>query len=195
MMRFLLVLFLQSMACLAEELPLKSGVYEGLMLAVNNNGEVTGYFNGQQGQGVEKGCSFYLRGTSAVGQINIVTWQEKKLPGFLKPATDGVVLHLPNGRSHPGCQSVLLPQIDQGLAFDLTVAGTWQELIFVQSAKAHLYKEPDEAKKMKSYLVKGDVVGVLAYKDGWVSVEYVSGTKTLRAWVRAIDVASLNVPD
>ena len=55
MRRFLLVLFLQSMACLAEELPLKSGVYEGLMLAVNNNGEVTGYFNEQQGQGVEKG--------------------------------------------------------------------------------------------------------------------------------------------
>ncbi len=54
MRRFLLVLFLQPMACLAEELPLKSGVYEGLMLAVNNNGEVTGYFNEQQGQGVEK---------------------------------------------------------------------------------------------------------------------------------------------
>ncbi len=103
-------------------------------------------------------------------------------------------MHLPNGRSHPGCQSVLLPQIDQGLTFDLTAAARWQELSFVQSAKAYLYKEPDEAKKMKSYLVKGDVVGVLAYKGGWVSVEYNTGVKKLRAWVRAIDVAPMEVP-
>lgn len=194
MRRLLLVLFLLSMACLAEELPLKSGVYEGLVLAVNNNGEVAGYFNEQQGQGVEKGCSFYLRGTYSAGQVNVMTWQEKKLPGFLKAVADGVVLHLPNGRSHPGCQSVLLPQIDQGLAFDLTAAARWQELSFVQSAKAYLYKEPDEAGKMKSYLVKGDVVGVLAYKGGWVSVEYNTGVKKLRAWVRAIDVAPMEVP-
>lgn len=191
--RLFFVLFLQAMACLAEEQPLKSGVYEGLMLAVNKNGDVTGYFNEKQGQGVEKGCSFYLRGTHAAGQVNVVTWQENKLPGILTAAADGVVLHIPNGRSHPGCQSVLLPQIDKGLAFDLTAAAAWDELRVVQSAKANLYKEPDQAKKMKSYLVRGDVVGVLANKDGWFSIEYRADTKKISAWVRAIDIALIEV--
>lgn len=192
MTKKLLAIFVISTTCCAHEpSSLKSGVYEGLSLAISKEGLVTGYFNEKQGEVVEKGCSFYLQGTYAAGQVNFISWRTSKLPGSLKVQSDGVVLQIPQGRTHPGCMSVLLPQIDQGLSLDLTSSASWEELRVVASEKASFYKEPDETKKMKAYLVKGNVVGVVDTKKGWLSVEYLTEKGKVSGWMPESNLARL----
>lgn len=50
-----------------------SGMYEGLMLAVDNKGEFQGYFEQSLGA-VNVTCAFLLKGKDSGGQANIVTW-------------------------------------------------------------------------------------------------------------------------
>jgi hypothetical protein len=53
---------------------LTSGIYEGLMLAVNQQGAVSGYYRERQGSGVTKTCSFYLSGQEKDDQADLLTW-------------------------------------------------------------------------------------------------------------------------
>lgn len=73
----------------------KSGMYEGLMLAVDHD-EVMGFLNVERGEGVTFRCSFFLKGKEVEDQANIVTWSGQRLrkdgniylfPGLLKKKT------------------------------------------------------------------------------------------------------------
>lgn len=197
MIKKILAFFVISTTCCAQEpSSLKSGVYEGLNLAISKEGVVTGYFNEKQGEVVEKGCSFYLQGTYAAGQVSFISWRTAKLPGTMKVQSDEITLQIPQGRNHPGCMSVLLPQIDQGLSLDLTSSANWEELRVVALDRASFYKEPDETKKMKAYLVKGNVVGVLgAKKKDWLSVEYITDKGKVSGWMPETSLAKLVAPN
>ena len=54
-----------------------SGMYEGLMLAVDDKGELQGYFEQSLGA-VNVTCAFLLKGKDSGGQANIVTWRDRK---------------------------------------------------------------------------------------------------------------------
>lgn len=49
-----------------------SGTYEGLSLAVDRDGRVTGYFREEQGVGVTKTCSFFLTGKATSSEIKLL---------------------------------------------------------------------------------------------------------------------------
>ena len=174
---------------------LRSGMFEGLMLAVDAQGGITGYYREDQGEGVVKRCAFFLAGKVAAGESPVVTWNQNKFPGSLTPRSDGVKLRVEQGREHPGCGLVLLPQIASGLELDLVGAATWQELRRIADARADLHSAPREGNKTRAYLVRGDVVGVIAEAGDWLHVEYPNKGKMTRGWVRASGTKKLTVPD
>jgi hypothetical protein len=173
---------------------LKSGIYEGLMLAVSQQGAVSGYYREVQGTGVSKSCSFFLSGQVTGGQTDVVTWNIEAFPGSLRSADRGVVLRIANGRDHPGCGLVLSPLISEGLPLDLVSAADWISLRRVSVKKAFLFPKPEGGQKTRSYVVMGDVVGVLSQSGDWLAVEYVAGEKPVKGWMRTTEARELTPP-
>jgi len=173
---------------------LKSGIYEGLMLAVDAQGDVTGYFREAQGSGVTKTCSFFLSGREKGGQADVVTWSLEAFPGSLKPADDGVILRVENGRDHPGCASVLPPLISDGMLLDLDSRADWTSLRRVTAKRSYLLKKPNDRRGARAYLVRGDIVGVLGRSGDWLHVEYAKERRRTGGWMRAADTAEIKPP-
>lgn len=183
-------------ACAGESAPrFTSGQYEQLMLAVDSEGRLTGYYREEQGEGVVKTCTFYLVGQGAGGEIPVVTWSERPFQGTLKAQKDGVTLKIEKGRQHPGCGLVLLPQIAEGLDFDRVAEAAWSELRRISSGRAHFHSAPDAARVLKSFVVSGDIVGVVARKGTWLEVEYRGKKVTTKGWIAASDTAQLAPPE
>jgi hypothetical protein len=174
---------------------LQSGIYEGLMLAVDRNGKISGYYRETQGEGVTKTCSFFLSGNATSDQIDVTTWNLQAFPGLLKSEDKGVALTIERGREHPGCGLVLLPEIAQGIRLDLTLATDWIALRRIVSPRAYFFAEPSERQKTNSYVTKGDIVGLLSVSGDWLEVEYPrQGNKTIKGWIRSRDSESLRIP-
>jgi len=190
-----LCLALLSQPCQAQATLPAAGVYEGLMVAVSPLGAVTGHFVEEQGEGTVKRCAFSFSGKlSPSGEAAIASWSDVQLPGRLKFEKDSVTLTLPEGSRHAGCGLVLLPQISTGLALDLIAPANWLELRYVTADKAPLFDSPKSAKPRRGYVVKGDVVGVLAEQDGWMQVEYVAKAKRIKGWLQPATTAVLTAP-
>jgi hypothetical protein len=173
---------------------LKSGIYEGLMLAVDAQGDVTGYYRDVEGSGVTKTCSFFLAGREKSGRADVVTWNVEAFPGSLQSADQGVVLRIENGRDHPGCASVLPPLISEGMLLDLDSGANWISLRRVTAKRSYLLKKPNDRKGGGAYLVTGDLVGVISQSRDWLDVEYANAGRRTRGWLRATDTAELKPP-
>jgi hypothetical protein len=173
---------------------LRSGIFEGLLLAVNPQGEITGYYREEQGEGVVKTCSFFLAGKVAGGAASVTTWSMQRFPGRLTPQSDGVELRIKQGDEHPGCGLVLPPLIASGMGFSLVRETNWRELRRIVDKRANFHSAPSEAKKMRAFVVTGDVVGVIAESGEWLEVEYPGKEKTTRGWVRAAATQKLTAP-
>lgn len=172
-----------------------AGQYEGLMVAVSPQGAVTGHYVEEQGEGVVKRCAFSLSGQLAAGgEAAIRSWSSVQLPGRLKFDKEGVTLTLPEGTQHDGCGLVLMPQIATGLALDLVAPAGWTALHHITADKAPFFDTPQSAKPRRAYVVKGDVVGVLAEQDGWVRVEYPAKGKRVAGWLQPGTTAVLTAP-
>ena len=164
------------------------------MLAVDQQGVVTGYYRESQGSGVMKTCSFYLSGQEKGDQTDLLTWNVEAFPGSLEAAEQGVVLRIEKGRDHPGCGSVLPPLISQGLLLDRVAAANWTSLRRVIAKRTFLFPNPDKTAKSTTYVVMGDLVGVLSQSGDWLRVEYVNGQTRVGGWIRAGDAAELQPP-
>ena len=171
-----------------------SGIYEGLILAVDQQGAVSGYYRESQGSGVKKTCSFYLSGQGEGDQVDLLTWNIETFPGSLQAAEQGVVLRIERGRDHPGCGSVLPPLISQGMLLDRIAIANWTSLRRVIAKKTFLFPKPSKKAKSRTYVVKGDVVGVFSQSDDWLRVEYVNGQKRVGGWILAADAVELQPP-
>ena len=188
----LLMLLFLSINAQAEVNYFAPGAYENLLLAVNKNGAVTGYYREVQGDGVTKTCSFFLQGEAKDGIANITTWGEKPFAGVLKADGNKVNLKIEKGQEHPGCGLVMMPEIATGLSFDLLTQARWSELRTIASEKSYSHSEPNANKGLKSYLVKGDVIGVVANQGEWLQIDYYSGdAKISRRWIYKRDTETL----
>jgi len=164
------------------------------MLAVDPQGVVSGYYRESQGIGVTKTCSFYLSGQERGNQADLLTWNVEIFPGSLEAAEQGVVLRIEKGRDHPGCGSVLPPLISQGLLLDRVAAANWTSLRRVIAKRTFLFPKPDKNAKSRTYVVMGDLVGVLSQSGDWLRVEYVNGQTRVGGWIRAADAVELQPP-
>lgn len=178
-------------AC-AESIAFESGVYENLLLAVSSDGAVTGYYREAQGEGVVKTCAFMFKGEARTDVANILIGEDESFTGKIHAETDGINLKIAKGRELPGCGLVLMPEIAEGLSYDLITKVSWSELRTITSEKSYFYSEPKVDKQLKSYLVKGDVVGVVTKEGDWLQVDYYSdGGKMSRRWINNKETTSL----
>jgi len=176
---------------LAGAAELHSGKYEGLMLAVTPEHQVEGYYAEELGEGVTRSCTFYLQGQPEA----LTTWLDKAYPGSVAASSDGVTLTVEQGREHPGCISVLMPEIATGLDLAQTASKQWIGLVTVTADKAYLLKKPGAEAAKRAYIVKDDVVGVLAFKDGWAKVEFTNAKDhTYTGWISQDQYARLVAP-
>ncbi|AZF22729.1 MULTISPECIES: hypothetical protein [unclassified Pseudomonas] len=194
MIRFLAVGVLSLCAvvpALAGSAALHSGKYEGLMLAVTPQQQVEGFYSESLGEGVTRGCRFFLQGTPAA----LTTWLDVAYPGSVAAASDGVTLTVAQGRQHPGCINVLMPEIATGLELSQTARKKWIGLVTVSADKAYLLKAPGAKAAKRPYIVKNDVVGVLAFKDGWAQVEFINADdRSFTGWISQEQYARLVAP-
>ncbi|SET52367.1 hypothetical protein SAMN03159512_02586 [Pseudomonas sp. NFR09] len=170
---------------------LHSGKYEGLMLAVTPEHQVEGYYSEEMGEGVTRSCAFYLQGKPAA----LTTWADATYPGSVAPSSDGVTLTVAEGRQHPGCFNVLMPEIATGLDLSQTANTKWIGLVKVSVDKAYLLKNPSAKAAKRPYIVKNDVVGVLAFKDGWAQVEFINADdRSFTGWISQDQYSRLAAP-
>lgn len=176
---------------LAGAAPLHSGKYEGLMLAVTPDHQVEGYYSETMGEGVTRSCAFYLQGKPGA----LTTWLDQAYPGKVVASSDGVTLTVEQGRQHPGCINVLMPEIATGLDLTQTANKKWISLVTVSADKAYLLKNPGVKAAKRPYIVKNDVVGVLAFKDGWAQVEFINADdRSFTGWISQDQYRRLAAP-
>lgn len=172
-----------------------SGIYEGLMLAVDPAGDVTGVYREAQGEGVTKTCSFDLFGKASQNAAPVTTRNTQAFPGQLAADDKAVTLKIEKGREHPGCGLVLLPEIAEGLSLDLTAATDWTQLRRIVSPRAYFYADAAGHDKTKVYVVSGDIVGVTATEGPWLKVEYWrDGARKAAGWIGPDDSKPIGAP-
>lgn len=160
-----------------------SGQYEQLAIAVDNAGNLTGYYHEDQGEAPTKSCSFFLIGKSTTEGGSIISWSNIVLTGSIALETDGLVLKIPHGRHHHGCGLVLLPQIDEGISLSLIEKKPWSEIRTISDEKVYFYSDGNHHKKLKSYLIKGNIVGIIDKQNYWLEVEFNGINKISKGWI------------
>jgi len=191
---FILLTLLVSTSGMAATL--HSGIYESLKLAVSPQGKITGYYSETLGVGVTRTCAFSLAGeVSARGDAKIASWSSEVMPGQLVATADGVTLTVPGGQSHDGCVNAMLPMINDGLPLSKTRDTAWQSMAQVRGERLYFYRQPDENRQRKAFIVQDDVVGVLQTQGEWTQVEYVSDEgRSTTGWVKSAALAPLTPP-
>ena len=202
------VLFLFAPAGKADNVDQKfsPGLYEFLMLAIDPEGEVLGFYRETQGHEVVISCTFFLKGKDMGGQANLVVWGEafhgpvadkgEIFPGLLQNESEAVTLKIKQIRKEPGCDAVLTPEIsDEGFNLRRTAATKWVGLRIVKNTRAPLFSGPSLDKKTRAYFIRNNVLGVVSVSGDWINVEFPrDGKKMIIGWVRSDDVEDLQPP-
>lgn len=180
------------------QIPLRSGLFEEVVIAVDDSGHLVGRYFMEQGEGVTKRCDFTFvgqarGGEAAVRVLQTPIGQTRHPVGRITATTAGVTLRLPGAGDLPGCGAVVGPFLDnpQGMAVSRTGAGGWVSLMRVRSPRVPLRATPNGA-PARAYIVKGDVVGVVERRGAQVHVLYPSDRqKRSEGWVAATDLQPL----
>lgn len=178
---------------LAQSATPKPGQYEAMLLAVTPDGQIEGYYSEVLGVGVTQHCAFYFNGQ---GGDAINTWNNEVYPGYIVASDQGVIMASEHGRDHPACAGLLPPEFSDGIEFGLIELKPWIGLVTVSSDKAYLLKTPGGKSDKRPYIVKEDVVAVLAYKDGWANVEFInSDGRSFTGWIQQDQYVHLKAPE
>lgn len=178
----------------ADAAPITSGRYEQLNLAVAPNGDFTGVYTDEQGQGVVKKCTFAVAGRIAAnGQGNVTAWSagDPAKRGRIAARGETVTLSIPGAQDFPGCGMVIPPQIEDGLSYSKTASTRWTSMRAIVAPRAPLHVAAAGA-ATRGYVVRGDVVGVRAQQGSRLGVDYVTTTgRVVSGWVAASQTAPL----
>lgn len=185
-----------------------SGSYDSLMLAVNAQGELTGYFDegtGDDGHGHPRfTCTFFIYGEKQVGNAyKVSTWypgvaEDEVITGTLKLVGKGaqakVNLHLDG--EHGGCWNVA-PGLKEraGVDFELDSPATWEAIRIISPAKSYFFISPEAKAPQKIFVVKNDPVRVLSLKGEWAEVSYAGESgKTTQGWMKLSEFFPVKPP-
>ncbi|WP_260599781.1 hypothetical protein [Sphingomonas endolithica] len=172
---------------------LGSGFYEGFLLAVSPGGRVVGHFDMEQGMEVIKRCTFDFVGRASGNQATIRTIRTPSLNGRITADTAGdVTFSMAHVRDLPGCGLVVPPEAEAaGTQLSRIRPGNWTELARVTGARV-AFKATPSGRARRRYVVKGDVVGILARRGNQLLIVYPSERDTWpQGWVSAADLAPL----
>jgi hypothetical protein len=182
----------------ADEGAPASGEYESLLLALDPaDGTLTGAEQADWvGNGTEKApqfsCRFALRGAAtAPGQYTISAWlpgdriaeDRLALKGALAVKKGSVTVTLE--QQPGGCQYLM---IDSSFDADLVAKRAWRAVQIVKAPRAYFYATPSDKARQKSFVVRGDALGIVATQTDWAEVEYVKDDRVTHGWIRAGDL-------
>jgi hypothetical protein len=190
------ILLVLSAAAIQAQQRITAGVYESLILAVESDGTLTGYFKegtGDDGKGNPRfSCIFFFRGEAKAEELfEVRTWH----PAFPDEVIDGELRRSELGGKpavnlrlfgeHGGCWNVAPALKDEeGVDFELTTRGTWKSMRMVSAERAYFHSSADPKARQRAYVVKNDIVFVFDKKGDWMDVQFLSGSgKPTRGWM------------
>ncbi len=172
---------------------LAGGVYGEMLVGFDPASQaVSGYFYSQTGQG-QYSCIFYLRGRLRGAEAEIATYfpespRDDLIKGRLVLAARGQ-FRVRLASEHGGCWNVRhFADEGQPAEFRLDAAHPWVSVAVVKADRAYFFDAPASPVHRKAHVVKGDGVGVRAFRPGWLQVDFVSGDRPVSGWIRESDV-------
>jgi hypothetical protein len=181
-----------------------SGDYENLLIGVNAQGELTGYFDegtGDDGNGDHLfTCTFFIYGEKETGGIyKVKTWY----PEFPDDVIEGELKFIENGGKksvnmhldgeHGGCWNVT-PGLKkkEGVDFELSSTGSFESVRMISPKRVYLFKSFDAKATQKIYIVKNDAVRVLQTKGDRAEIDFVNDNgRTTKGWMKTKDFYAL----
>ena len=172
-----------------------SGDYGSLIIGIDAENSLTGYFNEATGID-EKGnasftCSFFISGASdGKGGFDIRTWYpedpDEVVEGVLRRSDSGSAINIKLEGEHGGCWNVAPDLKDEsGLDFTLTKKGDWIAVRVVSSKRVYLFKSIDAGAPQKIFVENGEVVQVLETHGDWAKIKFVSpGGRSAYGWMK-----------
>jgi hypothetical protein len=174
----------------ATDTEIASGDYGGEMLVAVDPAShiVRGYYQSSTGNG-RFNCIFYFSGkVNGAIRSYFPETPDEVVMGTLSRESDGS-LSVRLATEHGGCWNVQhFADKDQPAEFTLQTAYPWVSVAVIRSGRAHLYDSPISKVPRKSYVVKGDGVGIRAKRPGWLQVDFLGGGKPVSGWIRSSDV-------
>ncbi|MBV6472444.1 MAG: hypothetical protein JPMHGGIA_00700 [Saprospiraceae bacterium] len=195
--------FMAYFAFFANAQKLLSGEYEpGLKLAFDPVSEtVTAYFESYGGwdensQRPQFSCIFFIEGPLHSNQATIRSYypgdpSDQYIDGKLEIIDSQNIRILLSGE-HPGCWNVMHFSEDPA-EFSLSKAIPWIQVAYVTADKSYFHSETAVAKKLKSYLIKNDVVYIEQRQADWVLCNFY-GKRRTKGWLRRSDVKEAGQP-
>ena len=172
-----------------------SGEYEfQLKLAFNSSTKkITGYYEDSTGENPTFSCVFYIEGTVAENKFKIETYFPNDKSGDLIEGTIEIVnsksikIKLPE--EHGGCWNVE-HFADKPVDFELKEQTNWIQISYIVKEKSYFFKEKNEAKRMKSYLIKNNFVCIEKIEGEWAYCTYF-GHRITKGWIKVSDLNQL----
>jgi hypothetical protein len=92
-------------------------------------------------------------------------------------------------KEHGGCWNVRhFADAQDPAIFTLSQAhDDWQTIKVVKTDRAHFYQSAEEATRRKSYVVKGDGVGVKRSNGAWLDVDFSNPKGIMSGWMHSAD--------
>ncbi|MGX7666756.1 hypothetical protein [Flavobacterium pedocola] len=170
--------------------------YDGLNLAYDPDSKlITGFFESYVGEEDANGnprfsCLFYIEGTLDKDVALIHTYytddmDSDMVDGYLK-VTGNKTVEIKLGEDHGGCWNVQHFKTSP-VKFELEKSNNWIQVRYINSEKSYFHKEKSSDQKLKSYLVKGDVVYIEKFDGEWAYCYYY-GKKTTQGWMKITDL-------
>lgn len=202
---YILAAFLVAVAAITAgaQAVVTSGSYDSLLLAVDQKGELTGYFYETTGMD-EKGrprftCAFLVYGTQAdEGRYEIKTWHpiapDEVIEGEITTVeNDGEkAVRVKLDGEHGGCWNVA-PMLsdDEGVQYELSSVSNWESVRLAASSKVYFHRTADKKTRLKTYIVRNDVVRIYKSSGDWADAEFINKDgKSVRGWLLLADLAS-----
>ncbi len=201
MLRLILALSFSLATAVSAAAPIVSGDYDGLLIGVDQQGILTGYFESSTGNG-QFSCIFFFSGKFNGPTTRMDSWfpadrdPKEVIPGTIEALAN-------NGRNairvmlkeeHGGCWNVR-HFASEPTSFRLAEEGAWQAIRVVSAKKAYFYDDSSRTHPRKAYVVQGNALRVFEWQSGWVRVEYVSPErKSTRGWISERDLYSAQSP-
>ena len=195
-MRKLLIALIATLAATpAIASPITSGDYDGLLIGVDRQGTLTGYFESSTGGG-QFSCIFFMRGKVADPATRVDTWfpedrdAKNVISGSMQLLSENGKPTIRAGLKEdpPGCWNVqhFAPE---PASFARNEQGSWQAIRVVSANKAYFHDDPSGTHARKAYVVQGNALRIFDTRSGWVQAEYVSPEgKRTKGWVLEKDL-------
>lgn len=170
---------------------IKSGRYGDVSIAIDSLSNLTGvyeFYNAwdESFQEYLQINVFYFYGNLENGNNKITAgWPgiEDKIDGQFFSINDKIYLQL---NEMPYGYAAVDFVTDSGYSAFLDSEKEWNQIRIIKSLKTFLYKIPDSTISTKAYLIKDDIVKVLAEgKNNWLKIEYnsASNRKSSVGWI------------